>query len=177
MLLNTLLSRLADVTPPTSTHSDSSNDFAGIWLCIIVLTLLIGIAVFFVVSFQRAKKKEIISQPKATKPNTGSPIVCPNCKNHNLAFIAEYHRNLGLRIIRTLVLAVIIGLAAYTTFSMFSQLIHEEGDIFSDNFTQIIILAYCGIVYLILSIMISTQESRTHTKVICKDCGHVWIYE
>ena len=177
MFMSTLLSRLADITPPTSTRSESSNNYAWVWVTIATVTVFVIIASLLTEFSQRSKKKEAISQQQTANPNTGTPIVCPNCKSHNLAFIAEYHRSIGLRIIRTIVLAVIIGLGAYTTFSMFSMLFHGEDSIFSDNQVQIIILAYFGIMYITLSIIISCQESRTHTKVICKDCGHVWIYE
>lgn len=93
--------------------------------------------------------------------NKHSPISCPHCKSTNLAFITEYHKSIGGRILFVLSLAVtvIIALFALQDFSR-------------DSIGAIITFALPTI---FIGIYITIVESKTNIQCICKDCGHDWL--
>lgn len=90
-----------------------------------------------------------------------TPIMCPHCKSKNLAFITEYHKSIGGRILFSLFLTVSIALLLF---------------LFKD-YTEILMVLdiIATILTLITGIYVVVVESETHIQCICKDCGFDWL--
>ena len=90
-----------------------------------------------------------------------TPIMCPHCKSKNLAFVTEYHKSIGGRILFSLLLTVSIALLLF---------------LFKD-YTEILMVLYivATILTLITGIYVVVVESETHIQCICKDCGFDWL--
>ena len=90
-----------------------------------------------------------------------TPIMCPHCKSKNLAFVTEYHKSIGGRIVALILLAFTVLLAFL--------------GIKQDNLAFIAVSAMFGFSVLLLVIFIIIAESKTHIQCICKDCGFDWL--
>ena len=92
---------------------------------------------------------------------TYEPIVCPCCKSKNLAFITEYHKAIGAKVLEAIFLFITIVILISSGFDF-----EEVGPIF-----------VCFIfATLITHLYIAMTESKTHVQCICKDCGHTWLH-
>ena len=89
-------------------------------------------------------------------------VKCPHCESKNLAYVAEYHKVIGAR-----VLQLILG------FIFFVVLISGIEDL--EDISPILIILLVAI--LIVQLYILAVESRTHVKCVCKDCGKTWIHD
>lgn len=102
--------------------------------------------------------------PTKEKRPPKNPILCPHCKSDNLAFVSAIRKAHRLRFLQLLAIAAtIVFLLVYFT-----------GDL-SDT-GSLVVAAFFGIFALILQLIISYNESRTHVECICKDCGHTWLH-
>lgn len=101
------------------------------------------------------------------------PIVCPKCGGRELAFVTEYHKCIGSRILMFFdrIALIVTG---------FMYLLYNIGDIFSLSNIRVspewlYALLVFAFIYLLLYVHILEAESRTHVKVICKHCGNNWL--
>lgn len=96
------------------------------------------------------------------------PIICPICGSFEIAFVAEYHKCIWLRIIKAIIAALFIV-----------ALIKSITNYLNPNTNEIItpFLYGLAIAFVLVSIIISSIESRTHTKAICRNCGNIWLQE
>lgn len=102
-------------------------------------------------------------EPPAYKPsddNPRHPIKCPHCKSRDIAFVTEYHKALGARILQMILWIVLIPL-------LFLSI--EE----SDGIPMLILTA---ITIALIQIYIISTEASTNVQCICKDCGKKWIH-
>lgn len=90
------------------------------------------------------------------------PIKCPRCRSKNLAFVTEYHKALGARIIQ-MVLGVILIILLFLS-------IQDPGDYTTFSIVLLITIA-------ILQVYIVATESSTNVQCICKDCGKTWLHD
>lgn len=123
------------------------------------------------------KQKEPTTPPQEELPlqKQINPIVCPECGSRELAYIPEYHKCIGTRILLFLNKIVIIVTG-------FMYLLFIIDDIFSlpntsVDFEWVYALVISAFTYLLFYVHIIETESRTHVKIICKDCGHTWLLE
>lgn len=91
------------------------------------------------------------------------PIRCPSCNSREIAFVTEYHRCIGLRILFYFMLAVCFVICGLE----FSNFI-KGGEVSYMFFVFPIIL-------IAIRVIISVIESHTHVLGICRDCGCQWI--
>ena len=87
-----------------------------------------------------------------------TPITCPRCHSRELAFVTEYHKAIGTRIVFFFLLAI-------TLFCFFSSL--QEGGL--------VVAIVLGLVAFVVYICVLLEESKTHVQGICKNCGHLWL--
>ncbi len=99
----------------------------------------------------------------------GKPICCPQCGSRNLAFVGEYHKYLGTRIASYIVL----GVLAFLCYGHFWDFLHGG----TSHSTHTFFTACFAIAFIVLQIVILVNESKTHTKAICRDCGHIWLLD
>ena len=101
--------------------------------------------------------------------NALSPIRCRHCGSTNLAFVSDQHKCLSARFVAKLAIIVAVVLFIFDLSTLFSS----NGINDSSYITYII----CAIVYVICQIGITIAESKTHIRVICRDCGYIWIHD
>lgn len=90
-----------------------------------------------------------------------TPIMCPYCKSKNLAFVTEYHKSIGGRILFFLFLTGTLALLLY--------LLNGYSD---DLLISTIAVA---VITILIGIYVIVVESKTHIQCICKDCGFDWL--
>lgn len=117
--------------------------------------------------------KNNISQQENSAPQqmqtVGKPICCPQCGSRNLAFVGEYHKCLGLRIASY----IILGFLAVLCYGHLWDFVRGVGsDTMHTFFT-----ACFAIAFIVLQIIILVNESKTHAKAICRDCGQIWLLD
>lgn len=105
-----------------------------------------------------------------------NPIACPHCRSQNLAFVAEYHKELGLRGFESFLqiflwFIIIIGIAQ----NILPSLPNFEFDL-EELWPFIIASIILYIAKKIIQHRIIVAESKTHIQSICKDCGHFWLH-
>ncbi len=165
---------LAGSDPPLTTTMDTKGFSMDIWTAVVVvfvLTFLICLFFYPVLKKHSYKPEE----EKGTDKNDAvrTPILCPHCKSDQLAFITEYHKALMFRMIRNIMVAVCLIVALSSLYQCFTDPLT-----FADSIKYYIIMESVllgGIV--VFQFAITYAESRTHTKVICRACGNVWIHE
>lgn len=95
------------------------------------------------------------------------PITCPVCGSKNLVFVTEYHKAFGLKIVEIILVAFFL---AYFVIATIPELIRG-------SFAPDLIIILLPILMISFRIMIVCIENRTHVKVICKDCGNIWLLD
>lgn len=101
--------------------------------------------------------------PHKEKRSPRNPIICAHCRSNNLAFVTEYHREIGLQIF-----AFIVGiLTAILALYVFSSQRYDN---------SLVVLIFLALLFVALEIIILINESKTHVECICKDCGHTWLH-
>ena len=102
------------------------------------------------------------------------PITCPVCGNTRLAYVTEYHKCIYARIINSLLLPIAIILAILGTIKMLTfdynkldsltlQIIYKRILILdSGAFIYFLFAGFALLTFIILQIIISTAESKTH---------------
>ena len=105
---------------------------------------------------------KVQEQTVSPPPNAISmyAIKCPHCKSREIAFVTEYHKALGARILQMILWIVLIPL-------LFLSI--EE----SDGIPMLILTA---ITIALIQIYIISTEASTNVQCICKDCGKKWIH-
>lgn len=107
------------------------------------------------------------------------PIACPYCKSREIAFVTEYHKATGWRILATIVKYAIIIILITSIPDLLSDLIaymnspYNRTPDYKFNSSGLIFFI---VTYLMAKIAINLTESRTHVECICKDCGQVWLH-
>lgn len=98
---------------------------------------------------------------KETEAKTASnPLRCPKCGSAEIEFITEYHRCIIARIISYFLLAaacILIYLGLWKNKDVLAWVV------------------FCVIFYVLLSIAILFEESKTHAQGICRACGNIWL--
>ena len=134
-----------------------------------------------------------INYPNKTQP-PAKPITCPRCGSKEIAFVSEYHKAWGLRIIKFILIAIIIGLLI----SMLPNLLEKistqaESYGVIDNIqsgsgtpsniektnpinNKIAFLIISALGLFCVETTIQRTESKTHIQCICKDCGNHWLH-
>ena len=133
--------------------------------------------------FETMMKK--VDPQKDSKEQKPRAITCPICGRKEIAFVTEWHKCIGWRIISTIILAIII----FCAIDIILQFSNELGTFItasaagtpplnttSDNKINSPIALFI-IIYLIVKIIINYIESKTHVKAICRDCGHMWLLD
>lgn len=110
---------------------------------------------------EQEKKSEMQEVPKR------APIVCPVCGSREIAFITEYHKYIGLKIVNY----ILIGILAVF---VYARIYDAMRNIESDAFTTAIIIVL-GILVIGFQIGILIGESKTNVQAICRDCGNIWL--
>lgn len=108
------------------------------------------------------------SQTNETQPKF-FPLHCPHCGSEHLVFVSEYHKFISFRIARGFVSFAIIILALLTIPNLFLE---PDRTPIAAPFLIIAMIAWG-----FLSLRILVGESKTHTKVICRDCGLIWLID
>lgn len=104
------------------------------------------------------------------------PLKCPRCGSLSFSLLPEYHLSLRARIIEH-----ICAIIFY--FCIFSCVLQILAVLFSLNTVELnlkptfIALIIVAIVYVVTRIVRILIESRTHTKAICHDCKHKWLFD
>ena len=91
-----------------------------------------------------------------------TPIFCSRCGSLNLAFVTEYHKAIGLKIVCLLLSIAMIG-------GIVASVIYKDSSI-------LIIPVLLALVWLVCQIAVYDAESKTHVQCICRDCGNVWLH-
>lgn len=91
-----------------------------------------------------------------------TPIFCSRCGSLNLAFVTEYHKAIGLKILCLLLALGIIGSIV--------------GAILAKEITILIVTFILFFIWLACQIIVYDIESKTHVQCICRDCGNVWLH-
>lgn len=109
-----------------------------------------------------------------------TPIICPNCGSKNLSFVETYRKNVILRI----VIAVMVFIICFLIFTELSTIIsyivaQYRGEKSNKEFNGItlgfIILLF--VLQAFFRLIILAEESKSHAKGICRDCGHIWLLD
>lgn len=95
-----------------------------------------------------------------------APIVCPQCGSKEIAIIAEIHKNIGAR--------VLFGLVCLVTLSLF--FVDLKNTLSGGNSYIALVIVFAVLSFLIL-VWIWVNESRSHSKAICRDCGYIWLID
>lgn len=101
--------------------------------------------------------------------NALSPVRCRCCGSTNLAFISDQHKCLSARFIALITIIVAVVLFIFDLSALFSN--NEMND------SSYAIYIICAVVFLICQIIITIVESKTHIRVVCRDCGRTWLHE
>ncbi len=107
-----------------------------------------------------------VQEPKK-KISKYNPITCPRCGKRAIAFVTEYHKCIGTRIV-----SYLFGVASIIFAICYILNRGKEGEP-----PYAVAAIACAILYVVCQIIICLVESRTHISAICRECGHVWTYE
>lgn len=99
-------------------------------------------------------------------------IVCPKCNSVSIAFVTEYHKAIGWRVILFIVNALFVAIIISMLEHAFSEYENIWKGFFKDFYPAFLIYAF---IFFICKISISTIESHTHVQAICRDCGYLWL--
>lgn len=113
---------------------------------------------------QEANQQELIP----LKPKIQS-IKCPNCGSVELAFVTEYHRAIGTKIISSILFLIATGTLLSVLISLITKTKTEADGVF------IAIIFICYIMALFCRCIAYITESKTHVQAICRDCGNIWL--
>lgn len=161
---------LLGATPPLETTSDTNQSSWPIWSLMFILVLVVVIITAATASNQRnndlqKRIDEALSQKVVL-------ICCPVCGCRELAFVAEYRREIGLRIARDIALLGVLAMLIKDFVDIFQMKASSWGD---GWFVAGIITL--GLLALYLHIRILITESQSHVQAICRDCGFSWRYQ
>lgn len=113
--------------------------------------------------------KNPIQQPQETPPPR-EPITCPICGKREIAFVTEYHKSIGCRII-----SIIAGILFLCLFApSFGGLLNGTESDLSITLEEPIASIF-AIIFVVTKIAQYFIEAKTHVQAICKDCGHLWL--
>lgn len=158
---------LLDATPPLITTSDDKQFPWAVMFIFALVVIFIAVAAIFRGKNDNERKKtdEAPSQKVVL-------ICCPVCGCRELAFVSEYHREIGLHLARDLALLGILGMLIKDFIDILQTKASNWGDgWFIAGFVLLALLA------LFLHIKILISESRSHIQAICRDCGFTWEYQ
>lgn len=97
------------------------------------------------------------------------PIKCPICGSVELAFVTEYHRAIGTKIVSLILFLIATAALISAVISMITKAQTEM-----DGATlSIIIIGY--VMALFCKSIAYITESKTHVQGICRDCGNIWL--
>lgn len=115
------------------------------------------------------------------------PIRCKHCGSTYVEFVSEYHRCLGARILRGIA-RIFMWYHAVSAF-LFWQLL-KPANVIGQIFTHLsekdienaatnaarsgLYALLIGALVLVLDLIILLKESKTHVKLICRDCGEIY---
>ena len=132
---------------------------------------------------------------KITQEEQYKPIICPHCKGSNLAFITEYHKSIGFRIVEIIALVILIITSISFITSQISiistentQTVTQELNEYlgatppvctksdNDEDNGLFLLVFFCLTWISAHAARLYIESKTNIQCICKDCGKTWLY-
>lgn len=105
-------------------------------------------------------------KPKMKELPQRAPIVCSVCGSKEIAIIAEIHKCIFARIVAGLLLTVAIVIA----------FIGFKNTLTGGRINLILVIIFAALSFVVY-ISVWIQESRSHSKAICRDCGNIWMID
>ena len=121
-------------------------------------------------------------KPINSAKNESTPqrrLRCEVCNSDDLAFVAEYHKELKLRNLRNILIEIskLLGLFIIA-FILYSIITQKDSEIFFNIITLgTIFYLLLKIVIIDLTRKINTRESHTHVRIICRVCAYSWVID
>lgn len=171
--------QLLELTPPSTTSSD--NNLGTSVILIITILLIVGLSLLFVICVpklmrvKRAKNDEsenlgsVNKYDEIDKSNGHyERITCPICGSRAIAFVTEYHKCIFAKIAQFVFLII----TAFCVFGYFTDKLKGNSDS-----AYIVIAIISAIFTLAFTLYIFYEESKTHVRAICRDCGNLWLLD
>ncbi len=148
---------LSDITPPTSmSQSDNEFDYFPVLMVVLAIVSVVMVILCLIYLIKKQKKENTYMANPSTKE-----VICPHCGSKEIVFVAEHDKSIIARIL----FMIMLIFECYISIRLFSALSQKR----SDGTEVIFALLAVGII--ISFITMTINESATHIRVICKNCG------